>query len=355
MPRDNDLLGMLGAIPRDILLGSLQEAGQDVVDFATGRNPGVTGAALGAGLTQLGINGLNRVGRAITRSPIVKQAADIPPQMGKMANVFQRQTGKGIKGLTRTVAKGVGAAGKNISTVGKFVGDTGKFGVRQLGRLGPVASIVGSEILNPKPAGLNAGHEKAMFMIDEPLRKWQMQYKKDPSFDPNFEKLHNLMSSMKRTTIDGKYVDRDWLNSIYQYLYKDPQGDIGSLINQRANPRQPGFNPLKLSDYGRVFDNPDELNQPTSGYPMLTKQREDFELGQELNPDRYADLGQVAPDYSQIDTLSMLGGMAKARGMNKGRFLKGSIATPAGMRAARAAAYPAESKGFFTKALKKRI
>ena len=333
MPQDN-MLGQLLGLPGRIAQGMYDDARDDVRGFVKGINPGYIGAGIGAGLAQSGIEGGKALVRGITGGRYAKAAADIVPKMARSKGVMQ-----------------------TIGNAGKLVGDSAKFAGNQLGRIGPVAQIVAGEILNPRPAGYSREYEKMLFNVTEPLSKWQAEYRKrGEAFDPNFEKLHNLMQPMKTMKFNGGYIDRNILSTIYKELYNDPSMDIKSFMDEAFVEKKPGFNAGKLEDWKRVLDNPDELDQPRITLPVLKSQRTDEELGMALPQDRYAPMPQIAPNYSQIDSIRDLTAMAGARGrantLTRGipnRFTR----TQGGLNAARQAVYgkPAGATGGKAKTL----
>lgn len=319
MPQGNVLSDLLG-IPGQIAQGAYEDARDDVKGFLQGTNPGMFGAGLGAALTQGGIEGGKALLRGITGGKYAKTAADILPKMARS------------RGLVQTVRN-----------AGKVVGDTAKLAGNQLGRIGPVAQIVAGEILNPRPAGFSREYEQMMFGIIEPLSKWQKEYQqRGQQWDPEFEKLHNIMQPMKKLRIGDGVVDRDTLNTIYQAIYNDPSMDIKSFMNEAFIEKKPNFNAGKLQDWKRVLSNPDELDQPRITMPLLKSQRTDEERGMQLGADRYTGMPQMAPSYSQLDSVRDLMAMSAARG--RGNTLTQRIPnrfaqTPGGLNAARNAVY----------------
>lgn len=319
MPQGNLLSDLLG-IPGQIAQGAYEDARDDVKGFFQGANPGVFGAGLGAALTQGGIEGGKALLRGMTGGKYAKTAADILPKMARS------------RGFVQTV-----------SNAGKLVGDTAKFAGNQLGRIGPVAQIIAGEILNPRPADMSREYEKMLFGIIEPLAGWQKQYKqRGQQWDPEFEKLHTLMQPMKQLRIGDGVVDRDTLNTIYQALYENPSMDIRKFMDDAFIEKKPNFNAGSLQDWKRVWDNPDEMEQSRITLPLLKSQRTNEERGVQLGNDRYADMPQIAPTYSQLDSvrdlMAMSGMRARGNGLTRGipdRFAR----TPGGLNAARNAVY----------------
>jgi hypothetical protein len=337
VPQDN-LLGQLLGLPGQIAQGMYDDARDDVRGFVRGINPGYTGAGIGAGLAQAGIEGGKALVRGITGGKYAKTAADILPKMARSKGVMQ-----------------------TLGNAGKLVGDTAKFAGNQIGRIGPAAQIIAGEILNPRPADLSRDYEKMMFGITEPLVKWQAEYaKRGKESDPEFEKLHNLMQPMKKLRIGDGVVDRATLNTIYQALYNDPSMDIRSFMEDAFVEKKPGFNAGKLQDWQRVFNNPDELEQRRITLPLLKSQRSNEEMGMQLDPSRYADMPQIAPTYSQVDSVRDLMAMSGARG--RGNTLTQRIPnrfaqTPGGLNAAQKAVYgkPVAASGGKPNSFKKAV
>ncbi len=337
MPQGNllsDLLGISGQLAQ----GAYEDTRDDVKGFLQGTNPGMFGAGLGAALTQGGIEGGKALVRGITGGKYAKTAADILPKMARSRGVIQ-----------------------SVRNAGKLVGDTAKFAGNQLGRIGPVAQIVAGEVLNPRPAGYSAEYERMMFGITEPLAKWQTEYqKRGREWDPEFEKLHNLMQPMKKLQIGGGVVDRDTLNTIYKALYTNPSMDIRSFMDEAFVEKKPNFNAGSIKDWQRVWNDPDELEQRRMMLPLLKSQRSDEERGMQLDAGRYADMPQIAPSYSQLDSVRDLMAMSGARG--RGNTLTNQIPnrfaqTPGGLNAARSAVYgkPVAASGGKPNSFKKAV